>query len=70
MASQFQWHKCYGTLRPRGDTKNPKAPEDMIEKSGIHDSDVSDESDGDFQGSGGWTPNYRTLREHVPKEIK
>jgi hypothetical protein len=32
IASLVQWHKCYGTLRPRGNTKKPKAPEDMIAK--------------------------------------
>jgi hypothetical protein len=32
IASLVQWHKCSGTLRPRGNTKKPKAPEDMIAK--------------------------------------
>ncbi len=38
IASSVQWHKCYGILRSRGNTKKPKAPEDMLAKSGIHDS--------------------------------
>jgi hypothetical protein len=40
IASSVHWQKCYVTLRPRGNTKKPKAPEDMIAKSGIHDSVV------------------------------
>jgi len=70
VVSQFQWHKCYGTLRPRGNTKKPKAPEEMFAKSGIRDTDCSDDTDSEFQGSCGWTPNDRTLRKHVNKEIK
>jgi hypothetical protein len=45
IASSVQWHKCYGTLRPRGNTKKPKAPEDMIAKSEIHDSSSRDDSE-------------------------
>jgi hypothetical protein len=35
VASSFTWHKCYGTLRPRGNTKKPKLPEEMFAKTGI-----------------------------------
>jgi hypothetical protein len=45
IASSVQWHKCYGTLRSRGNTKKPKAPEDIIAKSGIHDSSGIDDSE-------------------------
>jgi hypothetical protein len=45
IASLVQWHKCYGMLRPRGNTKQPKAPEGMIAKSGICDSSGSDDSE-------------------------
>jgi len=27
VASSVQWHKCFGLLRPRGNTKKPKAPD-------------------------------------------
>jgi hypothetical protein len=72
VASSFTWHKCYGTLRPRGNTKKPKLPEEMFAKTGIPDpeTDGSDDTDSDFQGSGGYTLNDRTLRKHVFKEIK
>jgi len=70
VASSFQWHKCYGTLRPRG--KKPKSPEEMFAKTGIPDpeTDCSYDTDSEFQGSGGYTLNGRTLRKHVLKEIK
>jgi hypothetical protein len=42
----------------------------MIAKSVLCDSDGSDDSSGGFHGIGGWTPSDRTLRKHVPKEIK
>jgi hypothetical protein len=47
VASSFTWHKCYGTLRPRGNTKKPKSPEEMFAKTGIPDpeTDGSDDSD-------------------------
>jgi hypothetical protein len=32
VASSVSWHKCYGTLRPRGNTKKPKSPDDMFAK--------------------------------------
>jgi hypothetical protein len=34
-ASSFTWHKCYGTLRPRGNTKKPKSPEEKFAKTGL-----------------------------------
>ena len=73
VASSVSWHKCYGTLRPRGNTKKPKLPDDMFAKTGIPDTenDGSGDSDSDFQGScAGWTENDRTLRKHTPKAIK
>jgi hypothetical protein len=72
VASSFQWHKCYGTLRPRGNTKKPKLPEEMFAKTGIPDpeTDGSDDTDSEFQGSGGYALNDRTLRKHIFKEIK
>jgi hypothetical protein len=70
VASQFQWHKCYGTLRPSDNTKKLKAPEETLAKTGICDSDCSDDTDSEFQGSSSWAPNDRTLRLHVPKDIK
>ena len=56
VASQFQWHRCYGTLRPRGNSKKPKTPEEMFSKTGIPDpeTDCSDVTDSEFQGSGGF----------------
>jgi hypothetical protein len=73
VASSVSWHKCYGTLRPRGNTKKPKSPDDMFAKTGIPDTenDGSGDSDSDFLGScAGWTENDRTLRKHTPKAIK
>jgi hypothetical protein len=37
VASSVSWHKCYGTLRPRGNTKKPKSPDDTFAKTGIPD---------------------------------
>jgi hypothetical protein len=65
VASQLQLHKYYGTLRPRGNAKKPKATEDMIAKSGLHDSDGSDDSSVEFYGNGGWTASDRTLRPYL-----
>ncbi len=73
VASSFTWHKCYETLRPRGNTKKPKSPEEMFAKTGISDpeTDGSDDTDSEFLGScAGWTPNDRSLRKHAPKDIK
>jgi len=44
----------------------------MFAKTGIPDpeADGSDDTDSEFQGSGGYTLNGRTLRKHVFKEIK
>ena len=39
MASSVQGYKCYGSLRPRGNTKKPKTPEDMVARSQLWDSD-------------------------------
>jgi hypothetical protein len=63
VASSVQWHKCYGTLRPRGNTKKPKNPEEMIAKSGLCDSSFSDD-DLDVSFSA------RTLRCHVNPQTK
>jgi hypothetical protein len=54
VASSVSWHKCYGTLRPRGNTKKPKLPEEMSAKTGIPDTenDGSGDSDSDFLGVG------------------
>jgi hypothetical protein len=43
VASSVQWYKCFGTLRPRGNTKKPKTPEEMIARSKLKDSDYSDD---------------------------
>jgi len=32
VASSVQWHKWFGTLRPRGNTKKPKTPDEMISR--------------------------------------
>ncbi|MFN9982155.1 MAG: hypothetical protein ACK53Y_19670, partial [bacterium] len=69
-ASSVSWHECYGTLRPRGNTKKPKSPDDMFAKTGIPDAgdDGSGDSDSKFVGScAGWTENDRTLRKHTPR---
>ena len=73
VASSVSWHKCYGTLRPRGNTKKPKSPDDMFAKTGIPDAedDGSGDSDSEFLGScAGWTENDRTLRKHTPRAKK
>jgi hypothetical protein len=44
-------------------------PKEMFAKSGIPNSDCSDDTDSEFHGSVGYTPNDRTLRKHVNKEI-
>jgi hypothetical protein len=43
VASSVQWYKCFGTLRPRGNTKKPKTPDEMIARSKLKDSDYSDD---------------------------
>jgi len=43
VASSVQWYKCLGTLRPRGNTKEPKTPVEMIARSKLKDSDYSDD---------------------------
>jgi hypothetical protein len=42
----------------------------MFAKTRICDTNCSDDTDSEFQGSGGWTPNDRILKKHVNKEIK
>jgi hypothetical protein len=37
-------------------------PEEMFAKSGIPNSDCSDDTDSEFHGSVGYTPNDRNLR--------
>jgi len=61
--SSVQWYKCYGTLRPRGNTKKPKTPEDMVARSQLWDSDYSDD------GSE-ITFSDRTLRCHKQQDTK
>jgi len=57
VASSVQWYKCFGTLRPRGNTKKPKTPDEMIARSKLKDSDYSvDGSDVTFSD--------RSLRSH------
>jgi hypothetical protein len=73
VASSVSWHKCYGTLRPRENTKKPKSPDDMFARTGIPDAenDGSNDSDSEYLGGcAGWTENDRTLRKHTPKAIK
>jgi hypothetical protein len=43
VASSVQWYKCFGTLRPRGNTKKPKTLDEMIARSQLKDSDYSDD---------------------------
>jgi hypothetical protein len=43
VASSVQWYKCFGTLRPRGNTKKPKTPDEMIARLQLKDSDYSDD---------------------------
>jgi hypothetical protein len=63
VASSVQWFKCLGTLRPRGNTKKPKTPEEMIARSKLHDSDYSDDgSDITFSD--------RSLRCHKKQDTK
>ena len=63
VASSVQWHKCYGTLRPRGNTKKPKTPDEMISRTQLKDSNYSDD------GSD-VTVSDRSLRCHRPKPEK
>jgi len=63
VASSVQWHKCYGTLRPRGNTKKPKTPDEMISRTQLKDSDYSDD------GSD-VTVSDRSLRRHKTQEPK
>jgi len=63
VASSVQWHKCFGTLRPRGNTKKPKTLDEMIARLKLKDSDYSDDgSDVTFSD--------RSLRCHKKKDTK
>ena len=63
VASSVQWHKCFGTLRPRGNTKIPKTPDEMISRTQLKDSNYSDDgSDVTFSD--------RSLRCHKKKRNK
>jgi hypothetical protein len=68
VASSVQWHKCYGTLRARGNTK--KASTTKPQKSSqLHESSDIDYSDFvEHQGSRylDFEPSERTLRRNVP----
>jgi hypothetical protein len=63
VASSVQWYKCYGTLRPRGNTKKYKTPDEMISKTQLKDSDYSDDGS-DF------TVGDRSSRRHKTHEPK
>jgi outer membrane murein-binding lipoprotein Lpp len=66
VASSVQWHKCYGTLRPRGNTKKPKTPDEMISRMQLKDSDYSDDgSDVTFSDR-----SLRCHRKPEPKQEK
>jgi len=43
VASSIQWHKFFGTLRPRGNTKKPKTPDEIVASLQLKDSDYSDD---------------------------
>jgi hypothetical protein len=63
VASSVQWHKCFGTLRPRGNTKKPNTPDEMIARTQLKDSNYSDNgSDVTFSD--------RSLRCHKKKDTK
>jgi hypothetical protein len=63
VASSLQWYKCFGTLTPRGNTKKPKTPEEMIARSKLSVSDYSDDgSDVTFSD--------RSLRCHKKQDTK
>ena len=66
VASSVQWHKCYGTLRPRGNTKKPKTPDEMISRTQLKDSDYSDDGS-DFTGGNRSSRRHKT---HEPKQEK
>jgi hypothetical protein len=61
--SSVQWYKCFGTLRPRGNTKKPKTPEKMIARSKLKDSDCSDDGSDAFFSD-------RSLRCHKKQDTK
>ena len=43
VAYSVQWYNCFGTFRPRGNTKKPKTLDEMIVRSKLKDSDYSDD---------------------------
>jgi len=63
VASSVQWYKCFGTLRPRGNTKKPKTLAEMIARLKLKDSDYSDDG---FDV----TFSDRSLRCHKKKDTK
>jgi hypothetical protein len=63
VASSVQWHNSFGTLRPRGNTKKPKTPDEMISRMQLKNSDYSDDgSDVTFSD--------RSLRCHKKRDTK
>ena len=66
VASSVQWYKCYGTLRPRGNTKKYRTPDEMISKTQLKDSDYSDDGS-DFTGGNRSSRRHKT---HEPKQEK
>ena len=66
VASSVQWYKCYGTLRPRGNTKKFRTPDEMISKTQLKDSDYSDDGS-DFTGGNRSSRRHKT---HEPKQEK
>ena len=66
VASSVQWYKLYGTLRPRGNTKKNRTPDEMISKTQLKDSDYSDDGS-DFTGGNRSSRRHKT---HEPKQEK
>ena len=66
VASSVQWYKCYGTLRPRGNTKKYKTPDEMISKTQLKDSDYSDDGSDFTVGD----KSSRRHKTHEPKQEK
>ena len=66
VASSVQWYKHYGTLRPRGNTKKYRTPDEMISKTQLRDSDYSDDGS-DFTDGNRSSRRHKT---HEPKQEK
>ena len=66
VASSVQWYKHYGTLRPRGNTKKYRTPDEMISKTQLRDSDYSDDGSDFTVGD----KSSRRHRTHEPKQEK